>query len=113
LSGTSGIERAETAADEEPSADTPPDRSRPLAAWSWLSGDSEKPRWTTIAAWVALLLVWLAVFVNVATWDFRHEARSGDENNYILQALSLAYDDHNLSYDTRDVDRWGDLDWSR
>ncbi len=108
MDNTSTVEREHVEA-----TDVPADTGSSGAvgrAWSWLSGDEGRPRKATVAAWVVLTLVWLVVMVMVLKWDFRATPRSGDENNWVIQSQSLAYD-RNLSFDQRDMIRWEQLDW--
>jgi hypothetical protein len=95
--------------DDEPPAAAP---TWPRRSWTWLSGEDGSPRRATVAAWIALGLVWLSVLVLLLRWDFRETPRAGDENNWVIQSLSLAYG-RNLSYDEGDIVNWKNLDWAR
>lgn len=74
----------------------------------WVTGESS-PAATTVAAWALLVVLTLGSALATVTWDHTDYPTTGDENTYLLQALSLAFDGHNLSYDAADADRWRSL----
>lgn len=87
----------------------------PLTArlWRWVTGDNQFS-WSTAAAWALLVTLTLVALVSTVTWDQTTQPTTGDENSYIMQALSLAGDGHNMSYDSADTARWQalGLTWS-
>lgn len=66
-----------------------------------------------LAAWLLLALASVWAVVGVLRYDFRETQVIGDQSSFVLQALSLAQDGHNLSYDQRDIDAWTALEWDR
>jgi 4-amino-4-deoxy-L-arabinose transferase-like glycosyltransferase len=79
----------------------------------WVTGDDHFS-WATAGAWAVLVLLTLVSLVSTVTWDQRNQPTTGDENSYLMQALSLAFDGHNMSYDSADTARWQALElaWS-
>ncbi|HEY6532733.1 MAG TPA: hypothetical protein VIY72_10525, partial [Acidimicrobiales bacterium] len=75
-----------------------------------LTGD-DRPRASTLGAWALLALLVVGSVAATITWDHAEIPTSGDETSYALQALSLAYDGHNLSLDERDTQRWADVEF--
>lgn len=71
-----------------------------------------RSRGATVAAWVAFALVAVVVAHSIRGYDFRDRPVFGDQASFILQAQSLAHDDHNLSYDAADFERFRDLGWA-
>lgn len=99
-----------------PSVENPPDGGglgRVRKALGWVTGETH-PAWTTLAAWGLLVVLTTTAIVATLTWDQTDYPTTGDENTYLLQALSIAYDGPNLSYDAQDAQRWRELNlpWS-
>lgn len=82
--------------------------TRAHRSWRWLTGDDHL-RWPTVAGWLLLVALSLVAVVATLTWDHREVPTTGDENTYILMAISLAGDGHNLSFDTADAAAWRDI----
>jgi 4-amino-4-deoxy-L-arabinose transferase-like glycosyltransferase len=80
-------------------------------AFCWLDGEP-RPRLGALAAWGLLLLLVVVTVAATLTWDHTDIPTTGDENSYMLQALSLAYDGHDLTYDSLDAQRWRDVGFS-
>jgi hypothetical protein len=68
-------------------------------------------RWA-LTTWVAFALACGYVAIGPLTHDFRDTQLRADEASFVLQALSLAYDGPNLSFDHKDIERWRALDWA-
>ncbi|WP_426573341.1 hypothetical protein [Aquihabitans sp. McL0605] len=68
-------------------------------------------RRATTVAWVLFALVSLVVGRSVFDHDFRDTGIRGDTASFVLQAVSLAYQGHNLSYDKTDLDHFRALHW--
>ncbi len=85
----------------------------PARLWRWITGDN-RFSWSTAAAWALLVSLTLVALVSTVTWDQTTQPTTGDENSYIMQALSLAGGGHNMSYDSADTARWQalGLEWS-
>ncbi len=77
-------------------------------SWRWLTGD-DRPRWPTVAGWLLLAALTLTSVVATLTWDHRDVPTTGDEHAYILMAVSLAGDGHNLSFDAADAAAWREI----
>lgn len=60
----------------------------------------------TVAAWLLLAVLTVLTCWGTLTHDYREEPLVGDQASQLLQAESLAYDDHNLSYDEEDLTRF-------
>jgi hypothetical protein len=69
-------------------------------------------RRVTAAAWLAFALVFALVASSVLRHDFRERSAFGDSSSFVLQAVSLGFDGHNLSYDRTDLDYFRSLHWS-
>lgn len=76
--------------------------------WTWLTGDDQL-RWSTIAGWALLVALTLVSVAATLTWDHRDVPTTGDEHAYIIMALSLAGDGHNLSFDAADAEQWREV----
>lgn len=85
---------------------SPPTDAHP--SWRWLTGD-DRLRWPTVAAWLLLAALTLTAVVATLAWDHRDVPTTGDEHAYILMAVSLAGDGHNLSFDAADAARWREI----
>lgn len=60
-------------------------------------------------AWGLLVVLTVVAIGSVVTWDHTTQPTTGDENAYLLMALSLANDGHNLSLDAADAAEWRQL----
>ena len=85
------------------------EQTRPAhPVWQWLTGDPTVRR-STVAAWVLLAALSIAAIGSILAWDHTDHPLTADEPSYLLPALSLAGDGHNLSYDPSDGSAWRDL----
>lgn len=69
-------------------------------------------RRSTIACWVLFAAIAAVLGHQVLLADFRDNAVLGDSASYLLQAESLGYAGHDLSYDQRDVDQFRAFLWA-
>lgn len=76
--------------------------------WAWLTGD-DRFRRSTAAGWALLVLLTLGSVVLTLTWDHRDVPTTGDEHAYLIMALSLGGEGHNLSFDARDAQAWREV----
>ena len=91
--------------DDDPVADEPvAPAEEPHLGW----GTSRR---ATVAAWVVFGLVALLVANSVMSHDFRERGIKGDGASFVLQAVSIGFDGHNLSYDRTDLDHFRALRW--